>query len=212
MAEHPSIIPTMRYRDAKAAIDWLCRAFGFEQHLVIPGEGGSIAHAELTYRNGMTMVGSARDDDFGKQLWWTRLCTPQASARPESRRNSTTGWRSRVDSNRRCREKPFRRKRAQELEIFRVEIGWHPSENEFAFSSVRFSSLTLNSGAARTRLGCETSPEELRSSKMRAAAVSRNARRFARSDRLYHQLFHLSLPRFFAFPQRKGLGVRSAGQ
>jgi len=66
MAEHPSIIPSMRYRDAKAAIDWLCRAFGFEQHLVVPGEGGSIAHAELTYRNGMIMIGSARDDDFGK--------------------------------------------------------------------------------------------------------------------------------------------------
>ena len=66
MAEHPSIIPGMRYRDARAAIDWLCRAFGFEQHLVVPGEGGSIAHAELTYRNGMIMVGSARDDDFGK--------------------------------------------------------------------------------------------------------------------------------------------------
>ena len=66
MAEHPSIIPGMRYRDAKAAIDWLCRAYGFEQHLVVPGEGGSIAHAELTYRNGMIMVGTARDDDFGK--------------------------------------------------------------------------------------------------------------------------------------------------
>jgi uncharacterized glyoxalase superfamily protein PhnB len=66
MAEHPSIIPGMRYRDAKAAIEWLCRAFGFEQHLVVPGERGSVAQAELTYRNGMIMVGSARDDDFGK--------------------------------------------------------------------------------------------------------------------------------------------------
>ena len=66
MAEHTSIIPGMRYRDAKAAIDWLCRAFGFEQHLVVPGESGCIAHAELTYRNGMIMLGSALDDDFGK--------------------------------------------------------------------------------------------------------------------------------------------------
>ena len=32
-----SIIPAMRYRDAAAAIDWLCRAFGFERHLVVPG-------------------------------------------------------------------------------------------------------------------------------------------------------------------------------
>jgi len=61
-----TIIPAMRYRDAPAAIEWLCRAFGFEKHLIVPGEGGSIAHAELTFGNGMIMLGSARDDDYGK--------------------------------------------------------------------------------------------------------------------------------------------------
>ena len=39
---------------------------------------------------------------------------------------------------------------------FRVELRWNSRENEFAMSSVRFQSLTLNSGVARTRLGCET--------------------------------------------------------
>lgn len=29
-----SVIPAMRYRDAPAAIEWLCRVFGFERHLV----------------------------------------------------------------------------------------------------------------------------------------------------------------------------------
>src|SRR2546426_2805983 len=61
-----NIIPTMRYRDAAAAIDWLCRAFGFERHLVVPGEQGTITHAQLTLGNGMIMLGSARDDEFGK--------------------------------------------------------------------------------------------------------------------------------------------------
>ena len=61
-----SVIPTMRYRDAPAAIDWLCRAFGFERHLVVPDEAGGIAHAQLTFGNGMIMLGSQRDDDFGK--------------------------------------------------------------------------------------------------------------------------------------------------
>ena len=61
-----NIIPTLRYADAPAAIDWLCRAFGFEQHLVVPGENDTIAHAQLLFGNGMVMVGSARDDDFGK--------------------------------------------------------------------------------------------------------------------------------------------------
>lgn len=61
-----NIIPTMRYRDAVAAIDWLCKAFGFERHMVVPGESGGIAHAQLTLGNGMIMLGSARDDEFGK--------------------------------------------------------------------------------------------------------------------------------------------------
>lgn len=61
-----TIIPTLRYRDAAAAIEWLCRAFGFEKHLVVPGEGNTIAHAQLTFGNGMIMLGTARDDEFGK--------------------------------------------------------------------------------------------------------------------------------------------------
>ena len=61
-----TIIPTLRYRDAAAAIEWLCRAFGFEKQLVVPGDAGTIAHAQLTFGNGMIMLGTARDDDFGK--------------------------------------------------------------------------------------------------------------------------------------------------
>jgi uncharacterized glyoxalase superfamily protein PhnB len=57
-------MPTLRYRDAKAAINWLCRAFGFARHLVVPGPGGSIAHAELSFGNGMVMLGSSRADAF----------------------------------------------------------------------------------------------------------------------------------------------------
>ena len=60
-----NIIPTMRYRDANAAIDWLCRAFGFERHVVVPDEQGGIAHAQLVLGNGMIMVSTARDDAFG---------------------------------------------------------------------------------------------------------------------------------------------------
>jgi uncharacterized glyoxalase superfamily protein PhnB len=60
------VIPTLRYRDAAAAIDWLCEAFGFERHLVVPGEAGSIAHAQLVFGNGMIMLGSAHDDEFDR--------------------------------------------------------------------------------------------------------------------------------------------------
>jgi uncharacterized glyoxalase superfamily protein PhnB len=47
------------------AIDWLCRAFGVARHLVMPGEDGTIAHAQLTFGNGTIMLGSARDDANG---------------------------------------------------------------------------------------------------------------------------------------------------
>ena len=63
-----TIIPTLRYVDAKAAIDWLCRAFGFERHLVVEGEDGAIAHAQLTFGAGMIMLGSVRADEFGSLI------------------------------------------------------------------------------------------------------------------------------------------------
>lgn len=60
-----TIIPTLRYRDAPAAIDWLCRVLGFKAHFVVPGEGDHIiAHAQLTLGTGMIMLGSAREDDY----------------------------------------------------------------------------------------------------------------------------------------------------
>jgi uncharacterized glyoxalase superfamily protein PhnB len=56
------IIPALRYRNAKAAIDWLCKAFGFEKKMVVPGEGDSIAHAELVLGNGMIMLGDVETE------------------------------------------------------------------------------------------------------------------------------------------------------
>ncbi len=59
-----NIIPGMRYRDAPAAIDWLCDVLGFERHLVVPNEDGTIAHAQLTLGNGMIMLGSSQGSEF----------------------------------------------------------------------------------------------------------------------------------------------------
>jgi uncharacterized glyoxalase superfamily protein PhnB len=59
------IIPALRYRDAAAAIDWLCNAFGFSKHMVVAGEGGRIAHAQLTLGNGMVMLGDV-DTEYGR--------------------------------------------------------------------------------------------------------------------------------------------------
>lgn len=60
-----NIIPALRYKDALAAIDWLCNTFGFERRLVVPGEEeGHVAHAQLVLGDGMVMLGTVRDDEY----------------------------------------------------------------------------------------------------------------------------------------------------
>lgn len=61
-----TIVPTIRYKDAPAAIDWLVKTFGFEKHLVVPDQNGGIAHAQLVFGNGMVMLGSAGDGEFDR--------------------------------------------------------------------------------------------------------------------------------------------------
>ena len=57
-----NICPSLSYDDAPAAIEWLCRAFGFEKKLVVPGPGGNVMHSELFYEGGVIMVSSAKPD------------------------------------------------------------------------------------------------------------------------------------------------------
>jgi uncharacterized glyoxalase superfamily protein PhnB len=63
---HSTIMPTLRYRNAPAAIDWLCQVLGFERKAVYPGPNGTIGHAELTLGGGMIMLGSEKDDQYGR--------------------------------------------------------------------------------------------------------------------------------------------------
>jgi uncharacterized glyoxalase superfamily protein PhnB len=63
-----TIIPCLRYRDATAAIEWLCKVFGFEKNLVCPGADGTIMHAQLTFGNGMIMLGSLNDTPWGRLI------------------------------------------------------------------------------------------------------------------------------------------------
>jgi uncharacterized glyoxalase superfamily protein PhnB len=61
----PSIFPSLRYKDAPRAIEFLEQAFGFKRQMVVDGENGTIAHAELSYGDGMVMLGTDRDDSYG---------------------------------------------------------------------------------------------------------------------------------------------------
>lgn len=63
-----TVIPCLRYRNAPAAIDWLCNTFGFERQLVVPNPDGTIAHAQLKFGHGMIMLGSVVETAFGRLM------------------------------------------------------------------------------------------------------------------------------------------------
>jgi len=53
-----SIYPTLRYADPKAAIAFLTEALGFVAGPVAVGDDGTIQHAELTFGDGVIMLGT----------------------------------------------------------------------------------------------------------------------------------------------------------
>lgn len=64
-----AIIPCLIYKDAPKAIEWLCTTFGFEKHLVVPGDNNSIEHSQLTLGNTMIMVSSEqRKSEFAIKM------------------------------------------------------------------------------------------------------------------------------------------------
>jgi len=83
----PAVWPALRYRDARAAIRFLVEAFGFEERLVVPGEGDrDIAHAELRWPlGGGVMLGSTSHDEgvharMQPGIGWTYVVTDEPDA------------------------------------------------------------------------------------------------------------------------------------
>ncbi|MBL8913771.1 MAG: VOC family protein [Archangium sp.] len=56
----PRLSASAYYLDAQKAVDWLCKAFGFEVRLKVEGEGGLIEHCELVCGDTVIMVGDER--------------------------------------------------------------------------------------------------------------------------------------------------------
>jgi uncharacterized glyoxalase superfamily protein PhnB len=69
MPVKPAIIPCLRYRNAPAAIDFLCRAFGFERHAVYADDQdpSTVHHAQLVDRGCMIMLASAGDSEWSEK-------------------------------------------------------------------------------------------------------------------------------------------------
>lgn len=61
---YPAVIPSVVYRDPKAAQAWLERAFGFETRMLIEGPGGddSQIHLEMSAGEGVVFIGGRWSD------------------------------------------------------------------------------------------------------------------------------------------------------
>jgi len=58
-----SIVPILRYKDARGAIPWLCATFGFVELFSVPESGQFVRHAQLKLGTNIIMLGSVRSDD-----------------------------------------------------------------------------------------------------------------------------------------------------
>ncbi|MEV5458716.1 VOC family protein [Streptomyces cellulosae] len=64
-----SVVPTLLYADAKAAIRQLTEGLGFTEVSVYEGEDGTVEHAELAHGNGVVILGSkGRGGVFDKAM------------------------------------------------------------------------------------------------------------------------------------------------
>ena len=66
-APRQTVIPSLRYDDAPAAIAWLREIFGMTEHFIAPGEDGRIDHAQLEWRGSLIMLGSV---DPKSDVWY----------------------------------------------------------------------------------------------------------------------------------------------
>lgn len=65
----PRLSSSVFYDDPRAAIDWLCKAFGFEVRLKVEGDDGKIVHSELLFGEGVVMVSGTQGNEPWQQMY-----------------------------------------------------------------------------------------------------------------------------------------------
>ena len=56
--DRPAFISSIIYKDNRAALKWLQKAFGFEASEVLTAANGDIVHAEMSHGDGVIMIGN----------------------------------------------------------------------------------------------------------------------------------------------------------
>ena len=56
----PSVIPTLTFTDPRAAVGFLVDVLGFREVEITKGDDGSIVHGELSWDDGIVMIGPKR--------------------------------------------------------------------------------------------------------------------------------------------------------
>ena len=74
------MIPFLRYHDAKAAIAFLEKGFGFDTKFVAEHEG-KVVHAQLTFGSGMLMLSEVHDGDQADEFA-AHITTPRQAGKP----------------------------------------------------------------------------------------------------------------------------------
>lgn len=77
-----SIYVTLRYDDARAAIAYLTGRLGFVEQFVSTADDGSVGHAELSFGDGVVMIGTRRGTpdafDTGRAVVYLALDSAEA--------------------------------------------------------------------------------------------------------------------------------------
>ena len=98
ISQHATVNPVFLYRDCSAAIAWLIRVYGFEQHELHQAPDGPVVHAELRFGDagiGLSAAGPAAADNpwsmvrsgiYVRSPKWRRFTIGRA---PPARRSPT---------------------------------------------------------------------------------------------------------------------------
>jgi uncharacterized glyoxalase superfamily protein PhnB len=92
--DQPTLFPVLLYNDARGAIDWLVRAFGFDKRAEFAGPDGKIVHAEVGLGAGVLSISSVTppvpDNPWSRVRQGLYMIVPNPDAHHDQARKAGT--------------------------------------------------------------------------------------------------------------------------